>query len=285
MDNKDWVILKTVYDEKNITKAADRLFMAQPTMTYRLQQIEKELDITLLYRGRRGVEFTQQGEFLVKYADDMLVQFRKMEETLHNLGHTVRGTLRIAAARAIALYTLPGILKAFKDIFPDVDFTVNTGLNADLIQSVYKQDAHVGIVRGDHHWPNEKQIISEEKICIVSKDEIDIKLLPFLPRIDYQTDPALDMVIDNWWKDNYKKPPLFSMNVDNMEIAKKMAINGLGYTIVPSIVLEENKDLYQIELTNAKGEPIKWTTWILYRKEFLHLSTVKEFVKFLTNHL
>ncbi|MCY7768212.1 helix-turn-helix domain-containing protein, partial [Bacillus inaquosorum] len=42
MEKRDWIILKTVYEEKNITKAAERLFIAQPTLTYRLQQIEKE---------------------------------------------------------------------------------------------------------------------------------------------------------------------------------------------------------------------------------------------------
>lgn len=43
MDKKDWRILEAVYAEKNITKAAERLYISQPTLTYRLQQIEKNL--------------------------------------------------------------------------------------------------------------------------------------------------------------------------------------------------------------------------------------------------
>ncbi|MBO1511494.1 LysR family transcriptional regulator [Metabacillus bambusae] len=284
MEKKDWIILQTVQEEKNITKAADRLFMSQPTLTYRLQQIEKEYDIKLLYRGRRGVEFTQQGEFLVKYADKMLTQLRDMEEELWNLGDNVRGTLRLSVARAIALYQLPKILRLFSEQHPKVDFNINTGLNLDLIQSIYKQDSHIGIVRGNHHWPYEKKIITEENICVISNKEIDIKDLPTMRRICYNTDPALNMVIDNWWKDNFSTPPLVTMNVDNMEIAKRMASNDLGYSIVPSIILEDHDKLFRINLTNDKGEYIKWTTWILYRKEFLSLSMVKEFVDFITNY-
>lgn len=42
MDEKDWTILQLLAQEKNITKTADRMFISQPSLTYRLQQIEKE---------------------------------------------------------------------------------------------------------------------------------------------------------------------------------------------------------------------------------------------------
>ncbi|MEH7492100.1 LysR family transcriptional regulator [Neobacillus niacini] len=284
METKDWIILQTVNEEKNITKAAERLYMSQPTLTYRLQQIEKEFDIKLLYRGRRGVEFTEQGELLVKYSKKMLHELRDMEEQLGNFGGEIRGTLRLSVARAIALYRLPTILKKFNEKYPKVDFTINTGLNPDLIQSIYKQDAHIGIVRGDHHWPNEKAIISEEYLCVVSNEEIDVNDLPNLKRIGYNTDPSLNMVIDNWWRDHFKSPPKFTMQVDNMEIAKRMANSGLGYSIVPSIILEEHDHLHKIILTSSTGKPILWTTWILYREEFLQLGMVKKFVEFLKEY-
>ncbi|WP_412056908.1 LysR family transcriptional regulator [Bacillus inaquosorum] len=107
MEKRDWIILKTVYEEKNITKAAERLFIAQPTLTYRLQQIEKEFNIKILNRGRRGVEFTQQGEYLVTYAKDMLRQLKIMEENLWNIGDHIHGTIRLCVSRAFALYKLP----------------------------------------------------------------------------------------------------------------------------------------------------------------------------------
>ncbi|MGO4890001.1 LysR family transcriptional regulator [Anaerobacillus sp. MEB173] len=284
MDDKDWIILKTLYEEKNITKTANQLFLSQPSLTYRLKQIEKELGITIINRGRRGVEFTEQGEYLVKYANDMLVKLSNLKESLWNIASEVRGTLRLGVARAVAIYKLPRILKEFNTLHPGVEFIVNTGLNLDLINSVYKQETHIGIVRGNHHWSDQKIILDEEKVCAISNNKINIELLPEIPRIDYNTDPALIMLIDNWWKENFSKPPKVMMMVDNMEIAKRMAANGLGYTIVPDIVLEANDNFFSYNLKDPNGQDLKWITWVLFRKEYLNLSTVKEFVKFIKSN-
>ncbi|RBN36768.1 LysR family transcriptional regulator, partial [Priestia megaterium] len=55
MDDRDWLILQVLYREKNITKAAKELFISQPALTHRLQQMEKEFHVQIVNRGRRGV--------------------------------------------------------------------------------------------------------------------------------------------------------------------------------------------------------------------------------------
>ncbi|MFP3121877.1 LysR family transcriptional regulator [Ectobacillus funiculus] len=284
MDKKDWSILQMIYAEKNITKAAERLYISQPTLTYRLQQIEKEYGIKLFYRGRRGVEFTEQGELLVKYAKDMLKQHQEMEELLWNSGNEVRGTLRLSVSRTFAFYRLPQILKAFNEKFPKVEFHVNTGVNIDVVQSISKQDAHIGIVRGNYNWPSKKITITEENITVLSSQEIDLTDLPSMRRISYKTDPTLEMVIDNWWKENFTTLPINSMNVDNVEMAKRMVLNGLGYCIAPSIVLEKNDKLHKIFLSDTLGSPIVWKTSMLYREELLESAMVREFVHFIQEY-
>lgn len=284
MDKKDWLILQKVYAEKNITKAAELLYISQPTLTYRLQQIEKEFDIKLFSRGRRGVVFTEQGELIAAYAEEMLHREQDLLELLWNSRNEVRGTLRLSVSRTFAFYRLPQMLKAFNEKFPKVEFHVNTGVNIDVIQSIYKQDAHIGIVRGEHNWPSSNRTFSEEHITILSSKEIDLTELPSMRRISYQTDPTLEMVIDTWWKDNFSKPSISNMNVDNVEIAKRMVLNGLGYCIVPSIVLEPNDKLYKIYLRDTTGSPIVWRTRILYREELLELDMVREFVDFIQDY-
>ncbi|WP_050182126.1 LysR family transcriptional regulator [Domibacillus robiginosus] len=284
MGTKDWIILQTVYEEKNITRAAERLYIAQPTLTYRLQQIEKEFDIKLFYRGRKGVDFTEEGELLVRHAVAMLKEQQKIEEQLWNRGNEVKGTLRLSVSRTFAFYRLPQLLKAFNEKFPKVEFHVTTGVNSDVIQTVYKQEAHVGIVRGNHNWPNKSLTISEESICILSSQKISLEDLPSMRRVIYQTDPALDMIIDNWWKDHFSTPSISHMDVDNVEIAKRMVLNNLGYCISPSIVLEKNDQLQKVVLMDKNGSPILWETRVLYREELLELTMVKEFIDFVQTY-
>ena len=283
MEEKDWLILQTVFEEKNITKAAHRLYMAQTTLTYRLQQIEKEFDILLFIRGRRGVEFTAQGELLVKYAQEMLVKLRETKDTLLKLEGKVSGTLKLAVTKSFAFYKLPALLRDFRRQYPNVDFTVTTGSNLDLTHSLHRQETHVAIVRGIQHWPDEKEIIANETICVIAKEKVGLHDLPAMPRIDYEPKPSLNIVIDNWWRENFTTPPFISMTVDNVEVAKRMVKNDLGYTIAPSSVFDPNDGLYKWNLTTPDSEPIMWKTWILYRKELMRLPAVRGFVEFMKN--
>ncbi|CEH30818.1 LysR family transcriptional regulator [Aneurinibacillus migulanus] len=281
MDERDWTMLHALYEAKNITKTAEKLCISQPALTYRLQRLEKEFGVTLVYTGRKGVEFTAQGEHLVRYSEDMLLQLRKTKEYLLNMEGKVRGTLRLGVSSMFAGYKLPSILKNFHNEYPDVDFNVTTGWSAEVINSVYKHDVHVGIVRGDYNWPEEKHLLMEEPLFVVSDREISLKDLPNLPRINYNTDTSLKLLIEDWWKEMYSQPPSITMEVDKMETCKKMTLNGLGYAILPGILLDENEKLFKINLTSKSGIPILRRTWIIYRKKSLEVSVVKAFVDFL----
>ncbi len=67
MEYRDWYILQTLYQEQNITKTAETLYLSQPALTKRLRQIEKEFGVQIVQRGSRGVHFTPQGEYLAKW--------------------------------------------------------------------------------------------------------------------------------------------------------------------------------------------------------------------------
>lgn len=57
----DYEFLITLYHSKNLTQAAQALFVSQPALTKRLQQIEHELDTVIVYRNVKGVQFTPEG--------------------------------------------------------------------------------------------------------------------------------------------------------------------------------------------------------------------------------
>lgn len=113
MDERDWVVLKTLYDEKNITKAAQQLFISQPALTHRLQQLEQKFRVEIVVRGRRGVQFTPQGEYLAKCAIEMLAKFQQMKENVLNMDYRVEGVLKLGDSNFFTDYKLPNLLKRF----------------------------------------------------------------------------------------------------------------------------------------------------------------------------
>ncbi|MFY0544407.1 LysR family transcriptional regulator [Brevibacillus sp. H7] len=283
MENRDWFILQELYQHKNITKAAQSLYISQPALTKRIRQIEKEFGVQIVHRGRRGVHFTPQGEYLVKCADEMLLRLRKIKEHVWNMDRNVTGSLRLGVSNYFARYKLPGILKRFKDEYPDVEFKVFTGWSADVYKMVYNQDVHVGFVRGNYQWRDQKQLLFEETICIASKNKIAIEDLPLLPRIEYETDHLLKALIDNWWAENYSQPPSIGMEVDKADTCREMVLSGLGYAILPSFILSGRDDLFTIHLTDQEGNPLLRKSWMFYHQESLELKIVNAFVRFLEN--
>ena len=62
MNEKDWTLLVTLAQERSVTRAAQKLYVTQPAVTRRLQQIERELGCAVVVRGARGVELSAEGD-------------------------------------------------------------------------------------------------------------------------------------------------------------------------------------------------------------------------------
>lgn len=294
MNEQDWVLLESIYEEQNMTKAAERLFISQPALTYRLQQIEQEFGIKVFMRSGKKIQFTTEGEYLVHYAKKMQLELRKTKDFLANLQDIeVRGSLKIGSSSNFALYKLPAILKQFVELHPHVQINLHTGLSSDIFQLLQDKDVHVGIIRGDYHWIEQKFLINEERICIISKDPIDIEQLPHLPRIHYQlagaketkikykTDSFLSKSIERWWQERYSSPPQMTMQVDSFETCKQLVKHGLGYAIIPRICLTPEDKLYTVDLVDQEGQMLLRKTWMIYRESAMELSSVNKFVKYM----
>lgn len=102
MNEKDWTLLTALAAERNLTRAAQRLYVTQPAVTRRIQQIEQELNCAIVVRGARGVELSAEGEALARYAAEELQRLRELREYIDNHGADVRGMIRLACANAYA---------------------------------------------------------------------------------------------------------------------------------------------------------------------------------------
>lgn len=280
MNERDWLILKTLYEKKNITKAAESLYLSQPSLTKRIQQIEKEYERPLLQRGTKGIRFTPEGEYLARCADEMLERLHHIKDHVQNMDQEAAGTLRLGVSNFITRHKLPLLLKLFQDRFPKVNFKVTTGWSRDVFHLTYNQEVQVGIVRGDYQWAGPKLLLFEENLCIASKDAIELEELPHLPRIEYETDALLKTMIDNWWTGTFSQAPLIGMEVDKADTCKEMVQNGLGYGILPGVLAENAPGLHLIPLIDGNGEPLVRRTWLFYREDSLESRAVKEFVRF-----
>ena len=296
MNERDCLLLQYIYEEQNLTRAAERLFITQPALTYRILQLEKEFGVAIISKRGKSIKLTAEGEYLVTYANKLLIDLRKTKDHLANMQNEVQGSLRIGFTSYFGRYKLPPLLKEFIHLYPKIDINVDSGLSSEIFELLLSEDIHVAIIRGDYKWFDQKHLIDEERICIISNEDIQLDQLPQLPRIipkierkaahKYKnyTYSSLHQTIESWWNERFFAPPNITMKVDSYETCTEMVKNQLGYAIVPSVFVKPEDGLYCTDLITLDGQAITRKTWMLYRRTSLHLNVVDRFVEYLKKH-
>ncbi|MFS0919665.1 LysR family transcriptional regulator [Brevibacillus sp. 179-C 1.1 NHS] len=293
MNERDCLLLQYIFEEQNLTRAAERLYITQPALTYRVHLIEKEFGVSILAKKGKGFKLTPEGEYLVSYANKLLIELRKTKNHLASMQDEIQGSLRIGFTSYFGRYHLLPLLREFNRLYPKIDINVDAGLSSELFELLLDEDIHVAIIRGDYKWFDEKYLLHEERICLISKEEIQLDQLPSLPRIVPKIDrktaikykeytySSLHQTIESWWNENYIVPPNITMKVDSYETCKEMVINHLGYAIVPRVFAKPEDGLYCVDLIGTDGQPITRKTWMLYRQASLQFNVVTRFVEYI----
>jgi DNA-binding transcriptional LysR family regulator len=279
MEDRDWLIIQALHKEKNITKAAQSLYMSQPSLTARLQHIEGEFGVQLVHRSTKGIQFTAEGEYLVESSTAIVGRLNQIKSEIQSISEKNSGTLEIGASNYLTLYTLPGLLKEFKKIYPHVKFKVTTDWTKNIFSLIYNQKIHVAFVSVDYGGCKDIHMLYEEPICIASAEPFELADLPKMPRIEYKSDYLLKTQLDKWWRENFSQPPQTSMMVDKLENCKEMVCHGLGYALLPSRIIS-GTNLHKKIITNKDGQPILRKTWMISNEASLALPLVRLFVDF-----
>ncbi|MDR3736614.1 MAG: LysR family transcriptional regulator [Acidobacteriaceae bacterium] len=283
MDQKDGMMLMAIAREKNITRAAERLFTAQSALSYRLRNIEREFNASLFVRTPTGVTLTAEGECVLRYVKESEKNLREVKDHIQNLKNSMGGSLRLAASSVFAYYELPDILKKFIEIYPNVDIFLKTAISHDVYHMLQRDENSVAILRGDPVWTEDNRLFSEEPICLVSAMPLDLKELPHHPMIVNPRSAVQDMA-EAWWRQNFASPPYVAIEVDSMDICRQMILRGLGWGILPAIGLKGYDSLHVRNLSWADGQPLVRRTWVMCRTSSLKMKVVNAFMDYVIGY-
>jgi len=284
MDANDWKILKTINENRSLTKAAEHLFISQPSLSYRISKLEKEFGVVILNRYYNGISFTPQGEYILKYAEEMLEKLTLIKDHVHNMKDPVWGTLRIGVSTVFSKLKLAPILKTYHNRFPDVNIVLKTGSSTlELPQMLRKKVVDVIIRRGDLDWAEKKHVLFEEPYGVISSYPIIFNKLPSIPWIQDET--ALitesDKTFYSWWESQFSSPPPTNIiQVNSIEASIELVSQGLGWTILPKIHIRNRHSLFFYPLIWPDGQPMLLKTVMLYRNEVLEQQAVKMFIDY-----
>ncbi|WP_324283579.1 LysR family transcriptional regulator [Fusobacterium polymorphum] len=282
MTERDFEILEMLNKTKNITHAADLLYINQSALSKRIVAIEQELGVTLMVRSRQGIHFTAEGEKVLHYTQEAKKQLELMKIDLKENNAVISGTLRAGISINYSQYNLPQILSEYKKKFPKVITHITTEYSRNIFLKIMNGEIDVAVVRGEFPWNENKILLEKENICLIYHNQDIGKNLSDFQYIGRKTDITFEREMAQWLRENDLKIKKEGIYVDNINTCVEMVNQGLGWAIVPEICLKNFKGQIRA-LVFKNGQAFTRSTYLLYTNSVSKLPQVREFIKIIQN--
>ena len=166
MDFKQLLTFVTVAKCKNFTRAAEKLFISQPTVSAHISALESELKCVLLVRTTKTIEITQEGMELFECAERIL---RLRDDLLEKLSGKANKVIHIGASTTPSAYILPEILPKYRRLHPDVHFNVHQNDSRGVIKDISNGSIDLGIVGAMNNDKNLSfHVICRDRLVLIT---------------------------------------------------------------------------------------------------------------------
>ena len=120
MDLRELHYLLALAEEKSISRAAERLFMAQSSLSQFLSTTESHLGYKLFIRTSSGIRPTEPGKRMIRFAQDTLAEFHRAKDEIQDIGNLKGGHVILGISSFRGSFLLPPVLQAFQQKYPGV---------------------------------------------------------------------------------------------------------------------------------------------------------------------
>ena len=249
---------------QNLSRAAEALFVSQPTLTARLQSLEATLGEQLFIRTRRGMRLTEAGDAFLPYAEHAVAALADGRERLAELRRGVAGRLVLGAPPTVSTYTLPALLARFSAAHPGVRLAVKTGTSEEILDMVLHDQVQLGIIRALANQEIETIPLYTDTLVLIAGPGHRMARSP-TGRQARMADLAGEVLVLFGRSSSYLEFTTATfrqagvltgsvLELDNIEAAKKMVERGLGVSLVPASTVAGELSagtLARIELVDA----------------------------------
>jgi len=170
MDARQLEIFVKVAELGSFSKAAEALFLTQPTVSEHIRGLEEELGVRLLDRLGRGAAPTKAGQLLLGYARRILDLQREARQALDQFQGRMSGELVVAASTIPGEYVLPALIGRFKEKYPDIAISLLIGDTQRVVEWVLEGRAELAVAGGqiDDRALEYRELMPDELVLVVS---------------------------------------------------------------------------------------------------------------------
>jgi DNA-binding transcriptional LysR family regulator len=281
-----------VAHHRSFSRAAEALFLTQPSVTARIQSLEREIGERLFERTGRSVTLTDAGHAFIPHAQRALTAVQEGTDAIEAVRHGDIGSIRIGASSSIATYVLPGILKHFRETRPRVHVHISTGTSEDIIERLLSGELHVAIVRLTQHPEVESVHLYNDDLSLVvapdhpfaSKGRVTVAEAGREPFLFFERSSSYHSLIYSMFL-RVGVVPESVMELDSMETTKHMVEAGIGIAILPVVSIEResrNGTLTRVDIRDME-QPSYREVGVHVLRNRIMAPPLRDFLKLLTS--
>jgi LysR family nitrogen assimilation transcriptional regulator len=226
-----------IADEGSITRAAQKIGVAQPALTRHVQQLEAELGTQLLLRLPRGVRLTTAGRDFLEYARRIVLEVARAKEHVHGSDATPRGRVVIGTSPTLAPLLLPGCIARTRQQCPMIALQVIEGFSPQLLDALLTGRLDVAVMTN----PPQSRALSltplfSEPLVVLAPPGARGTIRPFsvveLSRTPIIVSAGMRAVIDEQLA-SFGAQLKIEAEVDSVEAIRRLVVAGMGTTVMP----------------------------------------------------
>lgn len=241
--------------ERNFTRAAEVLHMAQPPLSRQIQQLEDELGVQLVLRNSRPVRLTDAGRVFHEQALQVLARVEQMQVATRRVGKNERSVLSIGFVASTLYGGLPLIVRKLRQHFPELDVRLLEMTSMQQIEALKQGRIDIGFGRLHHHDPLVAgDLLREERLALAIPREtpmaaadgpLPLTALAGQQLIVYPKDARpgfIDHVLNLLHQDNVR--PCEILEAKELQSALGLVAAEMGVCVVPSASRQLRADLH-----------------------------------------
>jgi len=255
--------LIAVAEEGGFTRAAEKLLVAQPSLSQQIKKLEHEVGQPLFDRLPRGVVLTEAGQRLLEYARRVLNELSDAKKRVRDVGDHVSGAVTVGAIPTIAPFVLPAAVQGCAQRWPGVTFTVIEDVTAHLFARLAHGELDVALISSSDGFPgiHIETVASEPLFLVVGRGHrlakrrrvswSDLRDEPFLVLHDMH---CLAGQVLQFCEHQPVKPRIVAWG-EQLNTIAAMVATGLGVSIVPAMFRATDRSPERIYLPFAAPAP------------------------------
>ena len=275
---------------KSFSKAANKLFLTQPTISAHIASLEKELNVRLFVRNTKDVYLSESGERLYKYAKQMADIEERIEQEFLNKKEDKK-CITIAASTVPAQYLLPQILAAFGEKYPDEQLQILELDSAKVVQMVVNHEVEIGFTGTVLDKKHCKYIpFYEDELVIITPNSDKYQKLETEKLSKWLVSEKFIMREEGSGtrKEAEGKLKMLGIKVsdlnvvasiENQETIKRSVANGMGISIISKLAVEEEMQTGKICAIPFSKEGNRRDLNLVYNKNYQLSGSANKFVR------